>query len=276
MSMRRAGVAISLLFGLAAPAYAAEPETPPAAAGGEVKEAGDAEKPGESKGITYWAEVTGASSYVWRGDRLSTGNPSPAIQPEAEVHVPLGPGEAVLNLWMNHALTGDSAGTPNSRFELDPFLSYTLPISAVSLRLGYIAYLYLDAQAPEPIDNQHEFSVLARLEEGLPVKPFVAVHVDPIRYKGFYSCAGVVHNISFMNDKLSFETTFNVGVSSYQGYGGTPFGLQDITLFSRGEYLLTDLIYVGLTLGVAYSGRAGTTGGDQLLPYALLAVGLGN
>jgi len=252
--VRRAGVAISLLFGLVVPAYADDLE-------GE-----------EEKGITYWAEITGASSYVWRGERLSTGNPSPTVQPEAEISIPLGPGSVIANLWMNRALAMDDTGVPNSRFELDPTVSYELPISAVNLKLGYIGYLYLDAQAPEPIDNQHDFFAVASLEQGLPVKPFLGVYVDPIRYKGFYSAAGAVHNVSVLNDALSFETKLNVGVSSYEG---TAFGLQDITLSSRGELALGDLFYVALTAGVAYAGRAEATG-DRFLPYALLAVGIGN
>jgi hypothetical protein len=279
MSAYRAGVAISLLFGLVAPAYADEPAAPGAPGGvektGDAKGAGESvEKEGEEKkGITYWAELTGASSYVWRGERLSVGNPSPTVQPEAEINVPgVGPGTIVANLWMNYALTGDGTGLPNSHLELDPQVAYELPISAVTLRLGYIGYLYLDVEAPEPVDNQHDFLAVVKLEQGLPVKPYLGVYVDPIRYKGFYSAAGAVHSISFMNDKLSFETTLNAGVSSYEGI---EFGLQDVTLFSRGEYLVTDLIYVGLTLGVAYSPRA-VAGGDRFLPYALLAVGVGN
>ncbi|HEY8209604.1 MAG TPA: hypothetical protein VIG99_19085 [Myxococcaceae bacterium] len=300
MSVRRAGVAISLLFGLAGPAYADDPQAPAAAApageeakeakdateakeGGEAKEAAEPKEAVEPKegegeeeeGITYWAEVPLTTSYVWRGELLSTGGLSPTVQPEAEIHFPgVGPGSIMINLWMNRALTADADGLPNSAFEFDPQVAYDLPISDVTLRLGYIGYLYLDAESPEPIDNQHDFFAQAKLEKGLPVKPYLAAYVDPIRYKGFYGAAGAIHDISFMDDKLSFETQLNLGVSSYS-LGDVGFGLQDVTLTSRGEYLITDLFYVALTVGVAYAGRA-EAGDPRVLPYALLAIGLGN
>ena len=280
MNVRAGGVVFSLVLGLGLTASPAFADDPPATVEGDktnkIEEGGEAkagekeaegEKSEEKSGFGFTAEVAGASSYVWRGGRISTGNFQPVLQPSIEgEYAGLGPGTLKAGVWMNRALTSD-LGVEDSPWEFDVSASYTLMLSLVKLELGYVTYLYPGA---DPVDAQHEFSAVGKFDFGIPVVPYAGVYVDPIRLRGLYGMVGVTNTLSLLDEALEIETALNGGVSTYDG---VPFGLQDITLSSKGEYSFGDTgLYASLTLAVAYAGRA-EAGDDMFLPYALLAVG---
>ncbi|MBI3204579.1 MAG: hypothetical protein HYZ29_23795 [Myxococcales bacterium] len=276
--------ALVALMGATVPALADEPggrhPTPePAANATDEKGAEEEEEPP----ISFTVEAAVATSYVWRGFLLSTKLMKPVFQPYAEVSVnQLGPGALAVGVWMNKALTKE-AGLDDSPLELDPYLAYTLPVGPVELKLGYTAYLYPthDDYGLEKLDGGHEFGVQGTFDLGLPISPYACVFVEPVRWKGVYAAAGVNHTLEAGAFELA--TTLNFGVGMYKYEDGADddqdFGLQDITLSTKGTYSFGESgLYAAATLAAAYPGveQLDEDGNKRkLLPYGLLAVGFG-
>lgn len=227
----------SVLFvaaGLAGPAFADEPE------------------------FHFTVEVTSVSSYVWRGDQLSSDGMRPLIQPYAEVSLSAaGPGTLAVGMYSSSALAEDSVGQ-----ELDPYIAYTVPAGPFALKAGYMAYLLPQADV---VDSMHEFSLQATTEWELPVKLFFGAAVDPIRTEGWYAFGGATY--AFSAGPVSISTALNVGGSDYAALTSS---LQDVTLSSRAAYAFGDSgVYVAASAAAAYSGRA-----EEIHPYAGLSVGI--
>lgn len=226
--------ALTLSLGFAAPAAAEEPE------------------------VHFTVEVTSVSSYVWRGDRLSSDGMRPLLQPYAEVAISaVGPGSLTVGLWSSSALAEASVAQ-----ELDPYVSYTVPAGPLALEAGYAVYLLPEA---EVVDSMHELSLQATTEWAFPVQLFLGVAVDPIRTEGWYGFGGAT--FAFAAGTVEFSTTLNLGGSDYAAVATS---LQDITLSSRASYGFGDSgLYVAASAAAAYSGRA-----EELYPYAGLSVGI--
>jgi hypothetical protein len=226
--------ALTLAAGLAGPAVADEPE------------------------VHFTVEVTSVSSYVWRGDRLSSDGMRPLLQPYAEVAISsVGPGSLTFGLWSSSALAEDSVAQ-----ELDPYVSYTVPAGPLALKAGYAVYILPEADV---VDSMHEFSLQATTEWEFPVKLYLGAAVDPIRTEGWYGFGGAT--LAFAAGPVNFSTALNVGGSDYAAVATS---LQDVTLSSRASYGLGDSgMYVAASAAAAYSGRA-----EELYPYAGLSFGI--
>jgi len=270
MKMRTGYAAFSLLLGLTAPPAFAEGEKTEKV---EKVEEARAETPEPPKSrFLYVVEMAGATAYIWRGSRVSTGLLEPVLQPHADLGVSaIGPGDIWVGAMTNRALTG-APGVQDSAWEVDAYAWYTPTIGPVALRVGYILYLFPDAVSPNPVDALHELVAIGSFNLGIPVTPYAGVYVEPIRLRGVYGVAGATHTISPIKP-LKIETTLNAGVTAYDG---VPLGLQDITLSSRGTLAIGDSgLYTALVLAAAYYGRAGP-GEDRFFPYVFLGVGFAN
>jgi hypothetical protein len=165
----------------------------------------------EASALSYTVELDVATAYVWRGFLISSGRFEPCLQPFAELGVAdLGPGSLAVGLWMNKALTR-TADADDSPWEFDPYASYTIGLGKTELKLGYIGYLYPDHPEGTKLDQSHEVLAQASFDLELPVAPFAAIYVDPVRTKGFYATAGAVHTAT--RGDVELATTLSVGAS---------------------------------------------------------------
>lgn len=210
----------------------------------------------ESTQLSYTLEPATVSSYVWRGDRFSSDDFEPALQPYVELEASkLGPGDLVAGVWTSRMLG------PDPGQEIDPYLNYTVELGWLALKPGYALYMLPSA---ETVDAMHEFSLQSSLVWAFPITPYVAVALDPIRSKGFYASAGATHELQLAPATL--VTTLNFGASHYNELSSS---LQDITLSSRGQLPFGSSGYYGaLVAASAWSGRA-----QRLYPYTGLSLG---
>lgn len=208
--------------------------------------------------VTYLAELNFVSSYVWRGQRLSSDAMEPTAQPWGEVGLDsLGPGLLTVGVWTSRALTEE-----RSNQEIDPYISYTIPVGPLALKTGYIAYVIPSA---DPADSMHEFSLQAATTWQFPVSLVAGLAVDPIRTDGWYAFGGASH--SFRLAGGSVDAMLNVGGSDYAGVDRS---LQDVTGTARASHPLGGSgAYVALTASSAWSGRE-----ETLYYFAGLGVGL--
>jgi opacity protein-like surface antigen len=95
-----------------------------------------------------------ASAYVFRGVTLNNGL---VIQPGAEISglpIPEEYGSVAFGIWGNYDLNDeDRDGSDFS--EVDYYISYTLPIEALDISIGYCEYDYPDSSG----ENDQEFSL---------------------------------------------------------------------------------------------------------------------
>jgi hypothetical protein len=208
--------------------------------------------------VGYTVELASVSSYVWRGDRLSTGTVEPLVQPYGEVRLTgVGRGTVTAGLWTSRALTEGEAGQ-----EIDPYLAYTTQVGPLQARAGYAVYLL---PALDPVDVMHELSLQLDLIGVLPVTPYAGVAVDPIRSDGVYGYGGVTYGVA--RGALSLTAKLNVGASDY---AVNEPSLQDITVSGTGSWAINEHgVYASATIGDAWSGRA-----DENYPYAGVSVGI--
>lgn len=208
--------------------------------------------------VGYTVELASVSSYVWRGDRLSTGSVEPLVQPYGEVRVSgVGGGTVTAGLWTSRALTEDEAGQ-----EIDPYLAYTRVVGPLQARAGYAVYLL---PALEPVDTMHELSLQLDLIGVLPVTPYAGIAIDPVRTDGGYAYGGVTYSVS--RGPLSLTAKLNVGASDY--HMSDP-SLQDVTVSGIGAWTLNEHgVYASATVADAWSGRA-----EENYPYAGVSVGI--
>jgi hypothetical protein len=208
--------------------------------------------------VGYTLELASVSSYVWRGDRLSTGAVEPLVQPYGEVRITgVGGGTVTAGLWTSRALTEDEAGQ-----EIDPYLAYVRQVGPLQARASYAVYLL---PALDPVDVMHELGLQLDLIGVLPVTPYVGVAIDPIRTDGGYAYGGVTYSVA--RGPLSLTAKLNVGASDY---AANEPSLQDVTVSGTGSWALTEHgVYASATIGDAWSGRA-----DENYPYAGVSVGI--
>jgi hypothetical protein len=198
------------------------------------------------------------SSYVWRGDRLSTDAMEPLAQPYAEVGLDsLGPGAMAVGVWTSRALTEEAANQ-----EIDPYITYAIPVGPLALKAGYIVYMGPSAR---PVDMMHELSLQATTAWEFPVSLVAGLAVDPIRTDGWYAFGGASH--SFGLGDGSVATSLNVGGSEYAGLDRS---LQDVTATARASQpIAASGAYVALTVSSAWSGRD-----ERFYSFAGLGVGV--
>jgi hypothetical protein len=208
--------------------------------------------------VGYTVELASVSSYVWRGDRLSTGAVEPLVQPYGEVRISgVGGGTISAGLWTSRALTEDEAGQ-----EIDPYLAYTRVAGPLQARAGYAVYLL---PALDPVDVMHELSLQLDLIGVLPVTPYAGVAVDPIRTDGGYAYGGVAYSVA--RGPLTLTAKLNVGASDYAANDPS---LQDVTVSGTGSWAINEHgVYAAATIADAWSGRA-----EENYPYAGVSVGI--
>src|SRR5690242_15531790 len=98
--------------------------------------------------VGYTFEVATYSSYVSRGDRMTSTSVEGVVQPAAEVRIEnLGPGTLIGGVWSSRALTETEAGQ-----EIDPYLAYAGAVGPVALRGGYQVNLL---PGMGPVDDVH-------------------------------------------------------------------------------------------------------------------------
>lgn len=208
--------------------------------------------------FTYSAELTFVTSYVWRGQRLSTDAMEPLAQPFVELGLdPLGPGTLTAGVWSSRALTEKEANQ-----EFDAYISYAVPVGPLALKGGYIVYVL---PSEDPADAMHEFSLQAATRWELPVTLAAGLAVDPIRTDGWYAFGGASHSFGLAGGSL--DTSLNVGGSDYAGMDRS---LQDVTATARASHPIGGSgAYVAMTASSAWSGRD-----EELYYFAGLGVGV--
>lgn len=117
-----------------------------------------------AEGVSGGVTLDAASSYVFRG---STFNDGLVLQPGAEIAF----GDVSIGTWANFDVDDYSGALADNEFsEVDIFGSYSLPVEAVALSVGYCVYTYpLDST-----DADHELSITAELD--LPFTPSISVN----------------------------------------------------------------------------------------------------
>jgi hypothetical protein len=207
--------------------------------------------------IGYTVEVATYSSYVSRGDRMTSTSIEGVVQPAGEIRVEnLGPGTLIGGVWSSRALTETEAGQ-----EIDPYLAYAGSVGPLTLRGGYQINL---VPGMGPVDDVHELLLQADLEGILPVVPYAGVAVDAVRSDGFYGYGGLVHSAE--RGRFSLCSRLNIGASEYAELEPS---LQDLTLSTTGSLTLDESgLYASATLANAWSGRA-----NEHFPYAGISLG---
>jgi uncharacterized protein (TIGR02001 family) len=103
------------------------------------------------------AYVDFASAYVFRGVTLNNGL---VMQPGVEVSglpIPEEYGSLAAGIWANYDFSRSKAfATDDEVTEIDYYVSYTLPIDALDVSVGYINY---DYPSDSTVDNDEEISL---------------------------------------------------------------------------------------------------------------------
>lgn len=153
-----------------------------------------------AEGISGSATLDAASAYVFRG---STFNDGFVLQPGAEVAA----GDFSAGVWANFDVDDYGGALEKSKFsEVDIYGSYSIPVEAVDLSIGYCAYTYpLDST-----DADHEVSVSLGLD--MMLSPSVAVNygLDGGIKDSVYVEFGIGHEIEISED-LGAELGLAVG-----------------------------------------------------------------
>jgi uncharacterized protein (TIGR02001 family) len=150
--------------------------------------------------------VHAASAYVFRG---ATFNDGLVLQPGLELSgfpLPDGSGNVTVGAWGNLDLDDYDGAVEDGQFsEIDLYGSYSLPVEAVALSIGYTEYTYPSGGG----DADREVSLSAGLD--LLLAPSAAVHygVDGAIDGNLYVEAGVGHGLE-LAEKLSLELTASV------------------------------------------------------------------
>lgn len=208
--------------------------------------------------IGYTVEVATYSSYVSRGDRMTSTSVEGVVQPAGELRLEnLGPGTLIGGVWSSRALTETESGQ-----EIDPYLAYAATVGPVALRGGYqINFM----PTMGPVDDVHELTLQADLEDVLPVVPYAGVAIDAVRTDGFYGYGGLAHSVE--HGRFSLCSRLNVGASEYAELEAS---LQDLTVSTTAQLQLDRSgLYASATLANAWSGRA-----NEHFPYAGVSVGI--
>jgi uncharacterized protein (TIGR02001 family) len=171
------------------------------AADGETDDKDDA-KTSVSAGVDF------LSGYIWRGMTL---NDSFVVQPSMEVAFPAGISALV---WANFDVGDYGGALEGSEFsEVDLALTYTLPVKAVDLSIGYAQYLYPQAPGDDESDTA-ELCVYCEREVAEGVAVGVNAFYDVDQVDDFYVAACVTCGCDLPVDDLSVE------VSAHAGYAG--------------------------------------------------------
>jgi hypothetical protein len=208
--------------------------------------------------VGYTVEVATYSSYVSRGDRITSTSVEGVVQPAGELRLEnLGPGTLIGGVWSSLALTETDSGQ-----EIDPYLAYAAAVGPVALRGGYQINIM---PAMGPVDDVHELTLQADLEHVLPVVPYAGVAIDAVRTDGLYGYGGLAH--STRHGRFSLCSRLNLGASEYAELEAS---LQDLTVSTTAQLQLDRSgLYAAATLASAWSGRA-----NEHFPYAGVSVGI--
>ncbi len=147
-----------------------------------------------------------ASAYVFRG---ATFNDGLVLQPGLEV----GGLPATLGVWGNFDIGDYDETLEESEFsEIDLYASYSIPVEALDLSVGYTEYVYPNAEAIA----DREISLSAGLD--LPLAPSVAVYygIDGGIEDSIYAEVGVGHDFTIGED-LGVELGATVGYADVDG-----------------------------------------------------------
>lgn len=184
--------------------------------------------------------VTANSAYVWRGQVL---NDEAVLQPSLTVSTDYG---LSFNVWGNVDLTDNLGDDRKNEFnELDPTITYTLPIEAASIDIGYVEYLFphqtLEVEGAaegetttESYPGTREVFVSAGLD--VLLSPTLAVYYDFDEAEGVYGVASISHSMDLV-DKLSAEIALSVGYAN-EDYNAYYFGVEEND-FNDGNAKLT-------------------------------------
>jgi uncharacterized protein (TIGR02001 family) len=149
--------------------------------------------------VSVEATVDFLSGYIWRGVTLNDGF---VVQPSLEVAFPAGINALV---WANFDV-GDYGGTlEGSEFsEVDLTLTYTLPIEAVDLSIGFAQYLYPQVAGDDASDTAELCLTCEReVAEGLTIGVNAFYDVDQI--DDFYVAACISYGTDLPVENLSAE-----------------------------------------------------------------------
>ncbi len=147
--------------------------------------------------LSFSADAGIFSRYVWRGFALS--DDSIVIQPSATISY----GGFGINLWGNYDTDYFDTGADYN--ETDITLSYDWSFDIVSMGLGYIGYIYHDADAG---DNTQELYFTVGLDTILA--PTITIYRDFDTIEGWYINLGIGHSIP-VTDKLSLDLAASIG-----------------------------------------------------------------
>jgi uncharacterized protein (TIGR02001 family) len=189
-----------------------------------------------------------ASAYVFRG---ATFNDGLVLQPGMEAAgfpIPESAGSLSVGVWGNVDLDDyDGALKDNAFSEVDLYASYSLPVEAFDLTVGYTEYLYPNAE----LEADREVSLGAGY--GCMLAPSVTAYygVDGGIKESLYVEAGIGHDLA-VSDAIS------LGLSATLGYADPDEGESGFSHFTAG----VSAGYGAVSLGLTYIGQID----DDVLP----------
>lgn len=152
------------------------------------------------------ASVDFASAYVFRGVTLNNGL---VMQPGVEVSgFPMGEeyGSLAVGMWANYDINDeDYDGSDFS--EIDYYMSYTLPVEAIDISMGYIEYTYPTSAASTGSDKELNLTIGSAIgTNGL----YSSVTVN-------YGVDGVYDDCFYITGALDYETALSDALTASAG-----------------------------------------------------------
>ncbi|QHI69257.1 TorF family putative porin [Tichowtungia aerotolerans] len=188
------------------------------------------------------AYVDFASAYVFRGVTLNNGF---VMQPGLEAAgfaVPEEYGSVAVGIWGNYDID-DEDGAGSDFSEIDYYVSYSLPVEAVDVSVGYIEYTYPNGGTADKELNLTLGSALGT--NGL----YASFGIN-------YGVGGAIDDVWYLQPSLDYETDISDALSASVGVSvGYVIADGDTTGFNDA----TASVSVGYALNDSWSVSAGLT-----------------
>lgn len=183
--------------------------------------------------------VTGNSAYVWRG---ITFNDGVVLQPSLDVKK----GGFGLNVWGNFDIDDYDDTLDNGQFsELDLTLSYGVAIQSVAISVGYIEYLFPNAESPAG----REIFTTASVEPLKGLSFGIAFYYEVDEVEDYYANLNAAYAYS-VTETLSLKLGVAAGYIGEEYSAGGESGLNDICASLSASYAFTPAL--SMTAGYYY------------------------
>ena len=183
----------------------------------------------DSYGADASLGMTANSAYVWRGITFNDGF---VLQPSLDV----AKGGFGVNVWGNMDIDDYDDTLDNGQFsEIDLTLSYGFTLNMVEMSVGYIEYLYPNAELPAAREVYLTCGISP--VKGLSLGAAVYYEIDEI--EDFYAALSASYGLS-LADNLGVEAGVSVGYIGEDYSAGGESGLNDITTYVSATYTVME------------------------------------